>query len=114
MWLLGSTIGAAIIALPDSDDRLFSLSRTHGPSPVDGLGVLVLLLAWLPVPHVLWHRTRAFRGGAAAAVVVLAVAGVAGLVVAVVADLGVVYLVPVAVLLLAQVLALRVVAHPES
>jgi len=110
VWLLGSVVGVAIIALPDSDDRLFSLSRTHGPSPADALGMLVLLAAWVPVPAVLWRRRTALHGRGAAAVAVLAVAGVVGLAVAVGLDLGPVYLVPVVVLLLAQLLALRIVA----
>jgi hypothetical protein len=113
VWLLGSLVGAAIIALPDSDDRLFSLSRTHGPSPVDLLGMLVLLVAWIPIPAILWRRRRALRGGAAIAIAVLAVAGVVGLVVTVGFDLGRVYLVPVMVLLLAQLLALRAVAETD-
>lgn len=113
VWLVGSLVGAAIIALPDSDDRLFSLSRTHGPSSVDLLGMLVLLVVWIPIPVVLWRRRRALHGRAATAIAVLAVAGVVGLVVTVGLDLGPVYLAPVMVLLLAQLLALRVVADPD-
>ena len=113
VWLVGSLVGAAIIALPDSDDRLFSLSRTHGPSPVDLLGVLVLLVVWIPIPAVLWRRWSALHGRAAAAIAVFAVAGVVGLVVTVGLDLGPVYLVPVVMLLLAQLPALRVVARPD-
>lgn len=113
LWLAGSLVGATIIALPDSDERLFSLSRTHGPSPVDLLGVLVLLVVWLPIPAILWRRRRALHGGAARVIAVLAVAGVVGLVATVGFDLGRVYLVPVVVLFLAQLLALRVVAHPN-
>ena len=113
VWLIGSLVGAAIIALPDSDDRLFSLSRTHGPSPVDLLGMLVLLVVWTPVPVILWRRRHALHGRAAAAIAVLAVAGVVGLVVTVGLDLGPVYLIPVMMLLLAQLLALRVVAGPD-
>ena len=113
VWLVGSLGGAAIIALPDSDDRLFSLSRTHGPSPVDLLGMLVLLVVWIPIPAILWRRRRALHGGAATAIAVLAVAGVVGLVVTVGFDLGRVYLVPVVVLFLVQLLALRVVAAPD-
>ena len=111
VWLVGSLVGAAIIALPDSDDRLFSLSRTHGPSPVDLLGMLVLLLVWIPVPAILWRRRQALHGRAATAIAVLAVAGVVGLVVTVGFDLGLIYLVPAMVLLLAQLLALRVVVN---
>jgi hypothetical protein len=111
VWLVGSLVGVAVLALPDADDRLFSLSRTHGPSPVDVLGMLVLVAAWLPVPGVLWRRRRALRGTAATVVAVLAVTGLGGLLVTVGLDLGAVYVVPVVVLLAAQMLALRVVAR---
>ncbi len=111
VWLVGSMVGVAIIALPDSDDRLFSLSRTHGPSPADALGMLVLLAAWVPVPAILWRRRRALHGRVGSAVGVLAVGGVVGLAVAVGLDLGPVYLLPVVALLLAQLLALRIVAR---
>ena len=114
VWLVGSVVGVAIVALPDSDDRLFSLSRTHGPSPVDVLGMLVLLAAWIPIPAALWRRRQAIHGGAAVAITVLAVAGVVGLTVAVGFDLGPLYLVPVLVLVVAQLLALRVVAGSGS
>jgi hypothetical protein len=113
VWMIGSLLGVAIIAVPDSDDRLFSLSRTHGPSPVDLLGMLVLLAAWIPIPAILWSRREALHGGTAAAAGVLAVVGVVGLAVAVGFDLGPVYLVPAIVLLVAQLVALRVVARRD-
>src|SRR3712207_1262984 len=103
-------VGVAIVALPDAGDRMFSLSRTHGPSPVDLLGVLVLVAAWIPVPALLWLRRRALHGRAATVAGVLGVVGVVGLVITVSLDLGMVYLVPVTALLVAQVLALRVLA----
>jgi hypothetical protein len=62
VWLIGSGIGVAIIALPDSDDRVLSLSRTHGPALVDVVGMVVLLAVWLPVPALLWVRRRALTG----------------------------------------------------
>ena len=100
----------ALIAAPDSDDRLFSLSRTHGPSLVDLLGMLVLVVAWIPIPAVLWYRRDALHGGAAKGAAILAVTGAVGLAVAIGSDSGLVYFVPVCVLLVAQLLALRVVA----
>lgn len=101
----------AIIALPDFDNRVFSLSRTHGPSAVDLLGVHLLLAAWIPIPVLLWHRRRAFTGRLAGVALVLGVAGVLGLVVTVGFDLGTVYLVPVLLLLASQLLAVHIVAR---
>ena len=114
VWLVGSVVGVVVVALPDSDDRLFSFSRTHGPSPVDVLGMLVLIAVWLPVAHVLWLRRRAFHGRSAGLVAVLAVAGTLGLATTVGFDLGPVYLAAVALLVGAHMLALRVVAHPDG
>ena len=37
-WLIGSALGALLVALPDADNRVLSLSETHGPSPVDLAG----------------------------------------------------------------------------
>lgn len=51
LWFLGSVAGALVVALPDNDARVFSLSQTHGPSTVDLLGMGVLVIAcyrWLP------------------------------------------------------------------
>jgi hypothetical protein len=45
-WLVCSVLGAVVIALPDSDRRVFSLSAAHGPSAVDLLGVLLMLAGW--------------------------------------------------------------------
>jgi small-conductance mechanosensitive channel len=50
------TIGVAVVALPDSDNRLFSLSQAHGPSPVDALGALVMIAGWLVFVAALWRR----------------------------------------------------------
>ena len=56
VWAVLSAIGAAVVALPDGDNRLFSLSRAHGPSPVDALGALVLIAGWLVFAAALWRR----------------------------------------------------------
>ena len=58
VWVVLSAIGGAVVALPDSDHRLFSLSRAHGPSPVDAVGALVLVAGWLVFAAALW-RCRA-------------------------------------------------------
>lgn len=112
LWLAGSAVGVAVVAVPDSDERVVSLSRTHGPSPVDLVGVAVLVAAWLPVLLLLTRRRHALRGGWARAALLLAVVGGAGLVVTLGLDLGPVYLVPVVLLVAAQLAALRACARP--
>ena len=111
VWLVGSVVGVTLIALPDADDRVFSLSRTHGPSPVDLLGTAILVAAWLPVPAVIWTRRRTLDRRSARAPLVLGVVGAVALAVAVGLDLGPIYLVPAAMLLVAQLLVLRVLAR---
>ncbi|MDQ3777945.1 MAG: hypothetical protein M3310_03635, partial [Actinomycetota bacterium] len=83
MILLGLVliaVGATVIAVPDSDDRLFSISRTHGPSALDAAGIAVVLAGWALLLAVLWRgrafvrRSRAFPLGVA-----LFLAGVAAL-----------------------------------
>lgn len=46
-WILLSAIGVAIIALPDDDRRLVSLSEAHGLSALDAAGIGFLLAGWL-------------------------------------------------------------------
>jgi hypothetical protein len=110
VWLVGSGVGVAIVALPDSDDRVLSLSRTHGLAAVDLVGLVVLLAGWLPVPALLWARRRALAGPMGRTALVLAVGGALGLAVTVGLDLGWTYAVAVGALVLAQLLALRAVA----
>jgi len=54
-WLVCSLVGAAIVALPDDDDRVFSISSAHGPSPQDLLGVVVMVLGWVVFLAALWR-----------------------------------------------------------
>ena len=56
LWAVCSVIGGAIVALPDSGPRLFTLSRAHGPSAVDSIGVLVLLAGWSVPVLAVWQR----------------------------------------------------------
>ena len=108
-WVVGSALGVGVIAVPD-DDRAFSLSETHGPGVLDLVGIVVLTAAWVPVAAVLWagRAVLATRGGAVVAV--LFVLGGALLAVTIAADLGAWYLLGVAVLVVAQLVALRLVA----
>lgn len=65
-WIAWSALvvtGLVIIALPDDDARLFSISQLHGPSAVDTVGIIFVLAAWLVLPAVIWRgRARLPRG----------------------------------------------------
>jgi phosphoribosylcarboxyaminoimidazole (NCAIR) mutase len=105
IWLLGSAAGAAVIALPDSGNRVFSFSATHGPSPLDLAGMVALFAAWLPVLGVLVRERRLLRGHPVElSVVILAVAALTA---TIRLDAGAWWLVPVAVLVGVQLLLLK-------
>ncbi len=114
VWAIGSAAWAGIIALPDSDDRVVSFSQTHGPSLIDLAGVLLLLAAWAPIAAVLWSRRGALTGPGAWISAVLLLVGAGLLVMTIGADLGPMYLVAIVVLLVAQLVALRVIATHRS
>lgn len=84
-WLACSAIGAVLVARPDQDNRVFSLTEGHGPAPLDLLGSGLLLVGWLPSAwYLVTHRpTRC--PATWAGLVLLAVAGPA-LVVAIATD----------------------------
>ena len=108
LWLVGSAVGVAVLAVPDTGPRVFSFSEAHGPSVVDVVGILVLVGVWLPVAALIWSGRRALgRRGCLPAV--MAAAGVAMLVVTIALDLGPAWVAAVAILLGAQVLVLRAV-----
>jgi hypothetical protein len=46
LWLVLTGVGATLIALPDTDDRLITFSGEHGPSLLDSIGAIVLLIAF--------------------------------------------------------------------
>ncbi len=117
LWAAGSVVGAAIVALPDTGPRIFSLSQDHGPSAPDLLGVVIILATWLPVPVLLCSRHRPFRGAAGRLALALVVLGLAALAVTIRFDLGAWYLVPVALLVGIQIVGLRLLwvrARPTS
>jgi hypothetical protein len=60
-WGILSALGLVGILLPDTGRRLFSLSQAHGPSLVDGVGVLLLLAGWAVLDIASWRRRRGFR-----------------------------------------------------
>lgn len=39
VWIILSAIGVVLLSLPDADQRLFSLSRDHGVSALDAVGI---------------------------------------------------------------------------
>jgi hypothetical protein len=49
-------LGTALVAIPDSDKRLFSISKTHGPSILDAIGMVLILIpySWLIIET--WKR----------------------------------------------------------
>ena len=107
MWLAGSAVGGAVLALPDEGPRIFSFSRTHGPSAVDLVGMLVLVAAWVPVALLLWSERASLRGGWSRGAAVLAVVGTTLLVVTISRDLGGWWIGAVVVLVAAPLMALR-------
>jgi hypothetical protein len=57
-WGILSALGLVTILVPDTGRRLFSLSQAHGPSLIDGMGVLVLLAGWAVLDIATWRRRR--------------------------------------------------------
>ena len=56
VWAVCSVVGGAIVALPDASPRLFSFSQAHGPSAVEGIGILVLIAGWSAPLVAGWQR----------------------------------------------------------
>lgn len=59
IWLGLSLVGMLIVALPDDGSRIFSFSEDHGPSALDGIGVVVLVAGWLAFVFPFWRSRRA-------------------------------------------------------
>ena len=105
-WMLGSAVGAAVVALPDSDQRVLSLSSTHGPSPVDMLGVVLLVGSWLPVAFAMPSLWQAAHGAAARLAAAFAMLGTGGLVITLGADMGRVWVIAAGALVIAHVIVI--------
>jgi hypothetical protein len=63
-WLACTLAGSLLIALPDPDRRLFSISDDHGPGLVDFAGAVVLLAGWIVLDAQIWrgrHRLLSLR-----------------------------------------------------
>lgn len=57
--LLTILTGIVIVSLPDSDRRLFSLSAAHGPSSLDALGLVLILVPYLYFVFRAWQKRSA-------------------------------------------------------
>ncbi len=57
-WLLLSLAGTVLIALPDPDRRVFSISETHGPGITDLVGALTLIAGWVVLDVLIWRGRR--------------------------------------------------------
>jgi hypothetical protein len=56
LLLLVISIGIVIVALPDSDARLFSISKEHGPSLQDAVGLILILLPYVILLMHAWRQ----------------------------------------------------------
>ncbi len=54
--LLLFVLGLIVVALPDSDERLFSLSKGHGPSIQDGIGLIMVFIAYIWFLKQVWSN----------------------------------------------------------
>jgi hypothetical protein len=106
VWTVGSVVGAVVVALPDSGQRVFSFSRTHGPSPLDLLGVAILVGCWLPIAYVMPSLWRATGDAPARFAAALALLGAAALVITIGADTGWLWVVAAGALVTAQIIVL--------
>jgi hypothetical protein len=82
-WLccLTFAIGVVILALPDSGPRVFSISERHGPSTIDIVGLVFILIPWaymIIYSIVKWRRVLYTLGRRVAAIAIgLALVGIA-------------------------------------
>jgi hypothetical protein len=80
--------GVVVVALPDDDARLFSLTAEHGPSAVDAVGIALLLAGWAVLAWEVRRRRPAVSRRAAAAGAAATAAGTAVLAVAMASGSG--------------------------
>ncbi len=99
-WAAANAVGGLLVGSPDTGTRLFSFSRTHGPSALDALGSVVLLAGWIVLDAVIGRRDalrslgRRWLIGAA----ILLAVGIAVLVPTIAFDLGAWWILGVAIL----------------
>jgi hypothetical protein len=114
IWMVGSAIGVAVLALPDTEPRIVSLSNDHGPTALDAVGIVILVGAWLPIAWLLWTERSWCATAAGRACGALAVVGVVLLAVTIAFDLGPGWVAAVVLLVAAQAWALTGVAREVS
>lgn len=56
LLLLLILLGIVIVALPDSDVRLFSISKDHGPSLQDAIGLVLILIPYVILATQAWKQ----------------------------------------------------------
>ena len=111
-WVVLSAVGVLVLSLPDDGPRIIALSEGHGPSALDAVGILILLVAWAAFLAPLFAARHTIHHASTLALVALA--GAVLVIWSVATDtgawwvLGVVTL--VAVQLIAAFLAIRGVA----
>jgi uncharacterized membrane protein len=85
-------LGSVIVALPDNNVRLFSVSQDHGPSVLDLIGLIILICPYIYLATHAWKKrqnlkpyqnTTTFKLGS-----ILFVLGLVLVIVSVVADYG--------------------------
>src|SRR5687767_4578224 len=114
LWMLGSLLGAFLVILPDNDDRLFSLSASHGPAAVDLIGIVILLLAYIPILLLLWRARSIIRGLWAITAVILGGTGLPLLILSILGDSDGECKVGVGLLILAHLLAVAAIDAPPA
>ncbi len=117
-WMASAILaltGTIVVALPDDGLRILSISRSHGPSLVDALGVGLILVAWVLVVRVVWRgrarlaRSRVWRRLALPGLVV----GTALVAWSVLGDHGAWWMLGAAILAGLQVAAATAVSRPD-
>ena len=78
VWLACSVAGTVLIALPDPDRRLFSISESHGPGLTDFLGAVLLVAGWVVLDVQVWLGRRRLLTMGWPRLLLLAVAALAG------------------------------------
>jgi hypothetical protein len=115
IWIVGSMIGGVLLVLPDSDQRVFSLSATHGPAVVDLVGMVLLVAVWLPIAALfLTERSLLVSRASGRWGLGLAGLGCVGLVVTLFLDARTLWVAPVVLLFVAQLVLLRTLAADAS
>jgi hypothetical protein len=56
VMLLLILLGFILVALPDSNERLFSISKDHGPSLPDAIGLIIMLIPYGWFVKEAWKR----------------------------------------------------------